>query len=73
MAAVLNIVIEDKNGRVETVMSGGGKGQVTQAEVERVMAIAELIKTVLAASGGEIAYFRADVAKAMKAAGAKTH
>ncbi|HFJ2098241.1 TPA: hypothetical protein ACGTPR_000837 [Salmonella enterica] len=30
MATVLNIVIESKNGRIETVMSGGGKGDVTQ-------------------------------------------
>ncbi|EBW6359736.1 hypothetical protein DPU24_02565 [Salmonella enterica subsp. enterica serovar Oranienburg] len=73
MAAVLNIVIESKNGRIETLMSGGGKGKVTQGEVERVMAIAELIKNALAASGGKIAYFKADVAKAMKAAGVETH
>ncbi|EEG6606658.1 hypothetical protein G3K90_003876 [Salmonella enterica] len=73
MATVLNIVIEEKNGRIETVMTGGGKGKVTQGEVERVMAIAELIKNILAASGGEIAYFKADVAKAMKAAGVETH
>ncbi|EFS4423038.1 hypothetical protein HXR37_001396 [Salmonella enterica] len=44
MATVLNIVIEEKNGRIETVISGGGKGKVTQGEVGRVMAIAELIK-----------------------------
>ncbi|EGG3068932.1 hypothetical protein MOR33_003148 [Salmonella enterica] len=73
MATVLNIVIEDKNGRIETLMTGGGKGKVTQGEVEHVMAIAELIKNVLAASGGEIAYFKADVVKAMKAAGVETH
>ncbi|EBP4585884.1 hypothetical protein VH79_22280 [Salmonella enterica] len=73
MATVLNIVIEEKNNLIETVMTGGGKGQVTQAEVERVMAIAGLIKNILAASGGEVAYFKADVAKAMKAAGVETH
>ncbi|EHE8376084.1 hypothetical protein JMJ21_003569 [Salmonella enterica] len=73
MATVLNIIIEEKNGRIETVISGGGKGKVTQGEVERVMAIAELMKNILAASGGEIAYFKADVAKAMKAAGVETH
>ncbi|HGG6752508.1 TPA: hypothetical protein ACJG9G_000464 [Salmonella enterica subsp. enterica serovar Java] len=73
MATVLNIVIESKNGRIETVMSGGGKGDVTQGEVIQLMGLTEVIREALAASGGEIACFKADVAKAMKDAGIETH
>ncbi|EDC5358762.1 hypothetical protein GAR73_07355 [Salmonella enterica] len=72
MATVIQIVIEEKNGRLETVMRGGGKGEVTKAEVEQVMALALVIKEALAASGGEL-HARFDVDKAMKSAGAKTH
>ncbi|EGN3249329.1 hypothetical protein IH097_004159 [Salmonella enterica] len=53
-------------------MRGGGKGEVTKAEVEQVMALALVIKEALAASGGEL-HARFDVDKAMKSAGAKTH
>ncbi|EGB0327232.1 hypothetical protein H6W05_003561 [Salmonella enterica] len=72
MAAVLNIVIEEKHGRIETLMTGGGKGQVTQGEVSQVMGLSEVIREALAASGGEL-YARFDVKKATKAAGIKTH
>ncbi|EGN5153587.1 hypothetical protein IHY38_000590 [Salmonella enterica] len=70
MATGLQIVIEEKNGRLETVMKGGGKGEVTKAEVEQVMALALVIKEALAASGGELHVW---VDKTMKSAGAKTH
>ncbi|EIS3891260.1 hypothetical protein LZQ58_003347 [Salmonella enterica] len=72
MAAVINIVIEDKDGRIETLMTGGGKGKVTQGEVNQAMGLAIVIKEALEASGGEL-WSRFDVEKAMKAAGAKTH
>ncbi|HGA5556025.1 TPA: hypothetical protein ACISZV_003223 [Salmonella enterica subsp. enterica serovar Birkenhead] len=72
MATVLNIVIESKNGRIETVMSGGGKGDVTQGEVIQLMGLAEVIREALAASGGEL-WASFDVKKATKAAGIKTH
>lgn len=72
MATVINIVIEDKNGRIETLMTGGGKGKVTQGEVNQLMGLAELIREALAASGGEL-WARFDVEKAVKATGAKTH
>ncbi|EKO4097086.1 hypothetical protein P0G01_003851 [Salmonella enterica] len=51
-------------------MKGGGKGEVTKAEVEQVMALALVIKEALAASGGELHVW---VDKTMKSAGAKTH
>lgn len=72
MAAVLNIVIESKNGRIETVMTGGGKGKVTPGEVSQVMGLAEVIRDALAASGGEL-WANFDVKKAMKDAGVETH
>ncbi|EDZ9435508.1 hypothetical protein GJW67_05890 [Salmonella enterica] len=72
MATVIQIVIEEKNGRIQTVMAGGGKGKVTKAEVEQVMALALVIKEALAASGGKL-HARFDVDEAMKSAGAKTH
>ncbi len=72
MATVLNIVIESKNGRIETVMSGGGKGDVTQEEVIQLMGLAEVIREALAASGGEL-WASFDVKKATKAAGVETH
>lgn len=72
MATVINIVIEDKNGRIETAMTGGGKGKVTPGEVNQVMGLAVVIRDALAASGGEL-WARFDVEKAVKAAGAKTH
>lgn len=72
MATVIQIVIEEKNGRIEIVMAGGGKGNATKAEVEQVMALALVIKEALAASGGKL-HARFDVDEAMKSAGAKTH
>ncbi|ECW2671831.1 hypothetical protein F3X92_16060 [Salmonella enterica] len=72
MATGLQIVIEEKNGRLETVMKGGGKGKVTRAEVEQVIALAEGVREILAASGGELRVW-SGVDKAMKSAGAKTH
>lgn len=72
MAAVINIVIEDKNGRVETLMTGGGEGKVTPGEVNQAMGLAIVIKEALEASGGEL-WANFDVKKAMKDAGAKTH
>ncbi|EHA0405764.1 hypothetical protein LNS10_001874 [Salmonella enterica] len=72
MATVIQIVIEEKNGRIQTAMAGGGKGKATKAEVEQVMALALVIKEALAASGGKL-HARFDVDKAMKSAGAKTH
>ncbi|HAF6280397.1 TPA: hypothetical protein G9F26_004636 [Salmonella enterica] len=72
MATVINIVIESKNGRIETAMTGGGKGKVTQGEINQLMGLSEVIREALAASGGEL-WVRFDVEKAVKAAGAKTH
>lgn len=72
MAAIINIVIESKNGRIETAMTGGGKGKVTQGEINQLMGLAEVIREALAASGGEL-WVRFDVEKAMKDAGVKTH
>ncbi|EEP9437645.1 hypothetical protein HCO87_002459 [Salmonella enterica subsp. enterica serovar Reading] len=72
MAAVINIVIEDKNGHVETLMTGGGKGKVTPGEVNQAMGLAIVIKEALEVSGGEL-WAKFDVKKAMKDAGAKTH
>ncbi|EHQ1784660.1 hypothetical protein JY197_004641 [Salmonella enterica subsp. enterica serovar Oranienburg] len=72
MAAFINIFIEKKNGRVETAMTGGGKGKITQEEVVQLMGLAEVIREALAASGGEL-WARFDVEKAMKDAGVKTH
>ncbi|ELK2377693.1 hypothetical protein RU030_002456 [Salmonella enterica] len=72
MVAFINIVIEKKNGRVETAMTGSVDGEVIQEEVVQLVGLAEVIREALVASGGELQP-RFDVEKAMKAASAKTH
>ncbi|EDR6292838.1 hypothetical protein ILX21_002955 [Salmonella enterica] len=69
MATGLQIVIEEKNGRLETVMKGGMSGEVTQGEIDRALSIAMIVKDALAASGGQISLFNVDIDAALKRAG----
>ncbi|EHQ3725783.1 hypothetical protein KUQ36_000445 [Salmonella enterica] len=69
MATALQIVIEEKNGRLETVMKGGMSGKVTQGEIDRALSIAMIVKDALAASGGQISLFNVDIDAALKRAG----
>lgn len=69
MATALQIVIEEKNGRLETVMKGGMSGEVTQGEIDRALSIATIVKDALAASGGQISLFNVDIDAALKRAG----
>ncbi|EBH1518537.1 hypothetical protein CBX60_22480 [Salmonella enterica subsp. enterica serovar Pensacola] len=69
MATALQIVIEEKNGRLETVMKGGMLGKVTQGEIDRALSIATIVKDALAASGGQIAQFDVNMDAALKRAG----
>ncbi|EJF3713243.1 hypothetical protein M1O70_004612 [Salmonella enterica] len=69
MATTLQIVIEEKNGRLETVMKGGLLDNVTQGEIDQALSIATIVKDALAASGGQIAQFDVNVGAAMKRAG----
>ncbi|EOW8318524.1 hypothetical protein ACO026_003426 [Salmonella enterica subsp. enterica serovar Enteritidis] len=69
MATGLQIVIEEKNGRLETVMKGRMSGEVTQGEIDRALSIATIVKDALAASGGQISLFNVDIDAALKRAG----
>ncbi|ENQ5775093.1 hypothetical protein ACFVQK_001291 [Salmonella enterica] len=69
MAAVIQIVFKEKNGRIETVMKGGLLDKVTQAEIDRVLTIGTVVKDALAASGGQISLFNVDIDAALKRAG----
>ncbi|EGQ2008860.1 hypothetical protein I2514_001668 [Salmonella enterica subsp. enterica serovar Infantis] len=69
MATVIQIVFKEKNGRIETVMKGGLLDKVTQAEIDRALSIATIIKDALAASGGQISLFNVDIDAALKRAG----
>ncbi|EDK0981776.1 hypothetical protein GFZ13_21390 [Salmonella enterica] len=69
MATGLQIVIEEKNGRLETVMKGRMSGEVTQGEIDRALSIAMIVKDALAASGGQISLFNVDIDAALKRAG----
>ncbi|EFU3350634.1 hypothetical protein HUH01_003974 [Salmonella enterica] len=69
MATVIQIVIEEKNGRIETVMKGGLLDKVTQAEIDRALTIGTAVKDALAASGGQISLFNVDIDAALKRAG----
>ncbi|EAQ6363589.1 hypothetical protein DOH76_08015 [Salmonella enterica subsp. enterica serovar Oranienburg] len=69
MATVLQIVMEEKNGRIETVMKGGLLDKVTQGEIDRALYIGTAVKDALAATGGQISQFDVNMAAAMKRAG----
>ncbi|EBK1959180.1 hypothetical protein FQB19_00210 [Salmonella enterica] len=69
MATGLQIVIEEKNGRLETVMKGRMSGEVTQGEIDRALSIATIVKDALAASGGQITQFDVNMDAALKRAG----
>ncbi|HAG0016554.1 TPA: hypothetical protein G8O67_003885 [Salmonella enterica] len=58
MGVILNIVIESKNGRIETAIVSGEKGKVTPEEACRVMKLVESIRGVLAASGDKVVHFQ---------------
>ncbi|ECC3214084.1 hypothetical protein S460_23515 [Salmonella enterica subsp. diarizonae] len=68
MATVLQIVIEEKNGSIETVMKGGLVGQVTRDEIDRALSIATVVKDVLAADGGQVVQFDVNMDAAMRRA-----
>ncbi|ENB7110939.1 hypothetical protein ABIG58_003582 [Salmonella enterica] len=69
MATVLQIVMEEKNGRIETVMKGGLLDKVTQGEIDRALYIGTAVKDALAATGGQISLFNVDIDAALKRAG----
>ncbi|EJX3083466.1 hypothetical protein OD218_005267 [Salmonella enterica] len=73
MATILQIVMEEKNGRLDIQIGGDVKEPLTKREAEFTTNLALGIRKVVLAMGGRNAGAEADVAEILKAAVTKTH
>ncbi|ECB3345326.1 hypothetical protein GRK35_000358 [Salmonella enterica] len=73
MAAALQIIIEDKGGRLDIQIGGDVKEPLTKREAEFTTNLALGIRKAVLAMGGKNAGAGADVAAILKAAVTKTH
>ncbi|EDZ7911085.1 hypothetical protein GQH51_003678 [Salmonella enterica] len=73
MAAALQIIIEDKGGRLDIQIGGDVKEPLTKREAEFTTNLVLGIRKAVLAMGGKNAGAEADVAEILKATVTKTH
>lgn len=73
MAAALQIIIEDKGGRLDIQIGGDVKEPLTKREAEFTTNLALGIRKAILVMGGKNAGAKADVAEILKATVTKTH